>query len=204
MFDDNIANWQSLTDLYGEMGDQELLELDAQLGDLTELAQQVLRDEMKKRGLSRQRLADNEPKPIERIGAPQWDDGSDSSMADDETEDRDRPIEYTWKTLLCECTEREETAPIRLALRQAGIESWTQRPGFQILVAADQLEQAREVIAQPIPQAIIEQSKTEIPEYLPPVCPKCGAEDPVLENADPVNSWLCEECGKQWTDPSPE
>ena len=65
MFDDTIADWQSLTKLYGEMSDEELLELDAQLGDLTEMAQQVLRDEMKKRGLSRPRPADNAPTPTE-------------------------------------------------------------------------------------------------------------------------------------------
>ena len=50
---DTIAEWQSLTQLYREMSDQELYELDAGIGDLTEVAQQVLRDEMRSRGLER-------------------------------------------------------------------------------------------------------------------------------------------------------
>jgi transposase-like protein len=70
----------------------------------------------------------------------------------------------------------------------------------RILVAADQLEQAREVAARPIPQSIVELSKMPPEEYEPPVCPKCGAEDPLLEGVDPVNSWLCESCDHQWTD----
>lgn len=208
-----MADWQSLTKLYGEMSDGELLELDDGIADLTELAQQVLRDEMKKRGLNRPRPADNAPKFSERPVAPQWDRGFGSPTAEGETEESDLPHEYTWKTLLCECNEQEEAAPIRLALRQAGIESWIEGNGFtvtmetgnpRILVAADQLEQAREILSRPIPQAIVEESKMEAPEFEFPVCPKCGAEDPVLESADPVNSWLCEECGEQWSDPAPE
>jgi len=213
MFDENIADWQSLTKLYGEMCDDELLELNAQRGDLTELAQQVLRDEMRKRDLAAPHPPDNVPRSSELAAAHTWDGGSDSQTAEDATEESELPREYTWKTLLCECSEREEVAPIRAVLRQAGIESWIEGPGSKyswdlshprILVAADQLEQAREILFQPIPQAIVEECKTKTPEFEFPVCPKCGAEDPVLEGADPVNSWLCEECGKQWTDPSPE
>jgi hypothetical protein len=213
MFDDTIADWQSLTKLYGEMSDGELLELDAGIADLTELAQQVLRDEMKKRGLGAPRPADNAPKPSERIVAPQRDRRADSRKDEGEAEESDLPHEYTWKTLLCECNERAEVAPIRVALWRAGIESWIEGPGSRysrglsnprILVAADQLDQAREIIAQPIPQAIVDECKAGVSEFKPPVCPKCGAEDPVLENADPVNSWLCEECGAQWADSPPE
>ena len=71
-----------------------------------------------------------------------------------------------------------------------------------MLVAADQLEQARAIAAQPIPQEIIEESKTEVPEFELPVCPKCGAADPVLEGVDPVNTWRCEACGYEWTEPA--
>ena len=213
MFEDTIADWQSLTKLYGEMSDGELLELDAQLGDLTEMAQQVLRDEMKKRGLNRPRPADNAPKPIESFAALQGEYGTLSPMDEGEAGQSDQPHEYTWKTLLCECINGEEATPIRLALRQAGIQSWIEGPGSRnswdilnprILVAADQLEQAPEILSRPIPQSIVEESKIEVPEFEFPVCPKCGAEDPVLESADPANSWLCEECGNQWTDPAPE
>ena len=49
MHEDTIADWQRLTQLYSEMDDGELEALNADIGDLTEVAQQVLRDEMKKR-----------------------------------------------------------------------------------------------------------------------------------------------------------
>jgi len=201
MFDENTANWQSLTKLYGEMYDDELLELNDGIGDLTEIAQQVLRDEMKKRGLS---------KPLPE--APPIFRTADSPEAEGETDENGQPYEYTWKTLLCECNNKEEATPIRLALGKAGIESWIEGSlaryavdfsNPRILVAADQLDQAREILSMPISQELVEQSKEEIPEFDFPVCPKCGAEDPVLENADPVNSWLCEECGNQWADSQP-
>jgi hypothetical protein len=48
-----IEEWQRLTELYREMGDGELEALDADKADLTEVAQQVLRDEMRKRGLDK-------------------------------------------------------------------------------------------------------------------------------------------------------
>jgi uncharacterized Zn finger protein len=41
----------------------------------------------------------------------------------------------------------------------------------------------------------------DVPEFVLPKCPKCGAEDPVLEGADPVNTWRCETCGKLWSEP---
>ncbi len=77
---------------------------------------------------------------------------------------------------------------------------------LQINVAADQLEEAREIAAQPIPQEIIEWQRElrEAPAYEIPVCPKCKAEDPTLESVEPTNSWLCESCGYTWSDPIPD
>jgi hypothetical protein len=138
---------------------------------------------------------------------------ADSPTEEDDTEDGEPAHEFTWKTPLCDCEGREEAWQIREALRQAGIESWIEGQGSRvwdgmsnprILVAADQFEQALEIASQPIPQAIVEQSKMQVPDFEPPVCPGCGADDPILEGADPVNSWLCERCGKQWTDPAEE
>jgi len=204
-----MAEWQRLTQLYREMGDGELEELDAGKADLTEVAQQVLRDELKKRGLDGPSAANTEASVSERFAAPTWNSHGDWPEDGDATGEGDLPEEYTWKTLLCECDDRDEAWQIREVLRQTGIESWIEGPGYRvgyglnnprIVVAADQLEQAREVIAKPIPQEIVELSKMQVPEYEPPVCPSCGAEEPILEGADPVNSWRCETCGKQWTD----
>lgn len=131
------------------------------------------------------------------------------------------PVEYTWKTPLCVCESGEQAWQICEMLRRAGMESWMEDPSTyanssgsqhiplddgvrRILVAADQLDRARVVAAQPVPADILEQSRTTPPDYQPPACPRCGAADPLLEDVDPVNAWKCEACGAEWADPEPE
>ena len=125
------------------------------------------------------------------------------------------PHEYTWKTLLCECETSNHARQIVAALRQAGIDSWVDGPAPgsryrsaslaspRVLVAADQLDQARAIAAQTNPQEIVEEEKEEVPEFVEPKCPKCGSEDVVLEGVDPENTWRCEQCDEQWTETSP-
>jgi ribosomal protein L37AE/L43A len=204
-----IEEWQRLTELYREMGDGELEALDADKADLTEVAQQVLRDELRKRGLNEPRGTNEELNKPERFAAPRWTSHGGAPEDGDANEESEPPVEYTWKTPLCECEDRDEAWQIQLVLKDAGIESWIEGPGYRvghdlfnprIVVAADQLEKANEIISRPIPQEIVEQSRMDIPDYEPPVCPSCGAGEPVLESADPVNSWRCESCGRQWTE----
>jgi hypothetical protein len=140
------------------------------------------------------------------------------SDEDESDAEADPPHEYTWKTMLCEGIEFDRAWQICEVLRRAGIESWVERPGgrpagrvadhfdgdIRVLVAADELDRARAIIASPIPQDIIDASHETVPEYEPPRCPDCGAEDPVLESAEPVNAWKCESCGREWTDPAGE
>src|ERR1035438_8581951 len=210
---DPMAEWQRLTQLYREMGDGELEELDAGKDDLTNVAKQVLRDEMKKRRLDEPRGPGTEPNRPGSFGASRWGTGIDAAGGEEAAEEGERPGEYTWKLPLCECEDSEKVWQIQEVLRQAGIESWTDNGGYyvaqeinnlRIVVAADQLDQAREVLAKPIPQEIVEQSKAPVEEYVPPVCPSCGAADPILEGADPVNAWRCESCGRQWTEQAEE
>jgi hypothetical protein len=213
---DPVEEWRRLTEHYREMGDEELYELEADFAGLTETAQQVLRDELKLRGLDLPRAASAQANSAARQEARQWDlvqdtpqaveDSGDSEEADEDAVDG-APREFTWKTVLCECNEASEAWQIREVLRRAGIDSWVEGRSRdlsypRVVVAADQLEQAREIAARPIPQEIIDEFNAPPEEYKPPVCPKCGAEDPVLESADPVNSWLCESCGEQWSDPA--
>lgn len=130
-------------------------------------------------------------------------------------DDNDSPHDYTWKTPLCECETREQAELLVRALRQAGIDSWLDHPegtyhykdleiAFpRVLVAADQLDEARAVAAQSIPQEIVDESKQEIPEFVEPKCPKCRSDDVVLEGVDPENTWRCEQCDAQWTESMP-
>jgi hypothetical protein len=226
---DPLLEWQTLTAHYRELSDDELRELAADFNDLTETAQQVLRAEMRSRGLgdpqapetattmnappsnapSAPAAAHAQPEPgpeypvicpghIGRMPelVPDAPDGADDNGTRD----------YTWKTFLCDCDTNKQAQELSAALRQAGIESWVQqarefgRRYPRVLVAADQLDQARVIAARPIPPEIVEESEAEAPEFVPPSCPKCGASDPVLEAVDPANSWKCEQCGERWTE----
>ena len=209
--------WQRLTEHYRGMLDGELEQLAESFGDLTETAQQVLRNELRNRGLDEP----GAPKTAARYNAPPTpsrfasDVDPDADVGQqarpDEDEEGESPKDYTWKTLLCECDTSAAAYQLKKVLQRAGIDSWVEVPGSsrysfglsspRVVVAADQLEQAIEIANQPIPKEILEASKIEVPAYVPPTCPKCGAEDPVLESAEPTNAWLCEACGAQWSDP---
>jgi len=225
MHDNPAADWQSLAEHYRSMYDEELDNLADDFGNLTETAQQVLRNELSNRGLPGPGDKPAAAATPESFAGQRWASGVDPDAAgdrsgdagqgeeddrteDDRTED-DRPKEFTWKTLLCECETADQAYQIREMLKRAGIESWVERPGSRssvftprVVVAADQLDEAIEIARRPIPQEIIDETKMEVPEYEPPRCPSCGAEDPTLESAEPTNSWLCEACGKQWTEPA--
>ncbi len=240
MHDNPAEDWQGLTEVYRQMGDEELEQLAADFADLTATAQEVLRGEMTSRGLGDPRgepgreprngpsAKPASPEPaIRDLGTDQvwgaapsrWASAVDPDTGEgqidgedgDSNADDGGPREYTWKTLLCECEDRDHAWQLREALRRAGIESWVEQPGRgwviggpRVVVAADELEQAREVASRPIPQEIVDLSKMEAPEFVPPKCSACGAEEPVLESAEPTNCWLCEACGKQWSEPVAE
>jgi rubredoxin len=213
MQQDPMEEWRRLTTLYGEMGDLEIRELVDQINDLTQIAQQILRDELKKRGILEANAIESS-QPLSNPSAsiqyePQY---YRSEFGDTGSEDSG-PHEFTWKTPLCEFDTDVEARQLAEALMRNGIDSWIRRPssryldlaGYQVSVAADQLEQARAVASQPIPQDIVAELDEikSTPPYEIPVCPKCKAEDPTLESVEPSNNWLCESCGYTWSDPIP-
>ncbi len=209
MQDDPAHEWQRLTNLYGEKSDEELLDLAEDFGNLTETAQQVLRDEMKKRRLKAPGTA---PVADNRPVFGRWSEGiagkesvrSAGNSEDDQSGD-DVPRVY-----LCECEDSEQVNQLGEALRRAGIESWVENlhapfaerglETCRIFVRADQLPLARDVASRPIPQEIIDDLKKPVDDFKPPACPKCGGADPLLESVDPSNSWRCENCGAQWSE----
>lgn len=210
MSNDPAEDWRRLTGLYRAMSDLELHELAADFANLTGMAQQVLHDELRRRGLNlplaqREVLMNGVPLLRPRPFAMP----ADASVAG---AGRDLPVEYTWKTLLCDCDEPEQAWQICEVLRQAGIESWIEGPGRyslhaeldltnpRVLVAADQLDEARTIAARPISPEIAELSKMKLPDFEPPPCPRCGAQDPLLEAVHSFNVWKCEVCGQQWSD----
>jgi len=229
---DPIFEMQRLAAHYRELGSDELRDLAIDPADLAEAAQQALRTEMQSRGLSDPLRATNAPAasnaPLTppatyNTSAPIHEPNDNASsffarqpqlVPDSPDAEPDGPVDYTWKTPLCDCDTSLQARELSEALKLAGIESWIEAPGTgsryasfslaspRVLVAADQLDQARAIAAQPIPRQIIEDAQTEVPDYQPPTCPKCGAPDPILEGVDPTNSWRCEQCGQRWSDPT--
>ena len=209
-----IEEWQRLSEHYHRMSDEALRELAWSFSDLTPTAQQALGGEMRSRGLGDPQDASSvrtagasevntavrefvPSRTAEGFGAQEdeLEIVSDDPLAE---EQEGGPHHYTWKTPLCDCEEREQAWQVQEVLRRAGIESWVQRSvdgGIRVSVGADELDQARAIAAQPIPQEIVEESLMPPPEYEAPGCPRCGAEDPILEAVGEGNCWLCEACG---------
>jgi len=207
MQDNPAEEWRSLTETYRAMFDGELEQLAGDMDDLTDTAREVLRGEMKSRGLA---MPGERPQPArQQFAGEDVPDAYAGERGDrEEAEDGGAPAEFSWKVPLCECEDRAHAMAISEALTRAGIESWYEGPGGKwgngsprLVVAADQLEQARQIAAMPIGKEILDEFRQEAPPYETPRCPECGEEDPVLESAEPTNSWLCEACGHQWAEP---
>jgi hypothetical protein len=218
MEDEPLRYWQALTKNYRQMSDGELLELAGKPEDLTDVAQQALRDEMNERKLELTRhpapfvvlppVDFNPSAHFESVGGPFGD--YRGPLPDSEEPDSGTPLEYTWKTLLSDCESNDHAWQLHEALKRHGLESWVRQVspastdirGPQVYVAADQLDQAQAIAAQPIPQDIVDDWNAVVPEFELPVCPQCGSKDgATLESTDPVNAWYCESCGAEWSDP---
>jgi hypothetical protein len=218
MQNDPVMEWRRLTEHYRALGDEELRLLALDYRDLTEAAQQALRAELQTRGLGDPETIARGPVPAParastarnpQPAAPLDEEAEADSDGAETEEDSSGEHDYTWKELLCECDEWKQAWQLGRALARAGIDNWpesasrTGHPYSRVFVAADQLEQARLVAAQPIPQDIVEESEAEPSDYVSPTCPGCGTADPVLESTDPVNAWHCEACGRDWTEAAP-
>ena len=189
--------WRRLSELYAQMGDIELEEFARDYAGLRETAQRVLRDEMLRRNLH-----DPAAPPPARPRTVASQPGPDGPQVD-----------FTWKTALLDCETWEQAIQIREVLRRESIESWIDpltrnSASPRVLVAADELDQAREVASRPIPSDVVELSCAEVPEYEAPLCPACGAPDPILaeseDETDQINHWLCESCGEHWSERPPD
>ena len=214
---DPMVEWQRITGVYRGMYDDELINLVADQQDLTDIARQVLELELKKRGLGDLSSAAPsreapEPKRERRATLIGNQGGASQIVLDYRAKPEEAPLEYSWKTPLCECESMEQAQQLAEYLKVAGIDSWIhdtyaasrfkglEHPTPRVLVAADQLEQARAIAAGPVLKEIDGNPKVVAPEFTMPKCPHCGAEDPALEGVNPFNSWRCEGCGYQWTE----
>ncbi|HEX3893790.1 MAG TPA: hypothetical protein VHW46_14530 [Terracidiphilus sp.] len=201
MFQDSAEERRRLDAVYRAKIDEELLILSEEFADLTEIAQQALQAEMKRRGLSADDGVGPAAVPHDRTGGQDPITAHDANLPDDP----EAEAAFTWKEELCECETEQQAVQLAEVLRRAGIDRWLQRQGGgypRILVAADQLEQARSFALQPIPQDIVDAANdsASTAEFEAPHCPTCGAPDPVLLAVDPANEWECDACEHTWTE----
>jgi len=196
---------------YATLGDDDLLDLADDIDSLTEGAQFALGQELEKRGLGSMRSISEEQDNEESDALTRAEEREAARQAAPLESETDGPGEYSWKTDLCEFETRAEAVQRMEMLRRAGIESWFVNPAayfadpyaqpatYRISVAADELEEAQRVIANPVPADIVELSESA-PEFEMPTCPRCHAGDPVLIDTEPADKWLCESCGHEWSD----
>jgi len=185
---------------YATLSDEDLLDLADDIESLTAGAQLALGQELERRDLGEVRAITEEQNDEETDALAR---AEERMAAEEESDAESEPGELTWKTELDEYATRAEALQRMEMLRRAGIESWFLNPEtYRVSVAADQLEDAQRIVAQPVPADIVEQSQMTVPEYEMPTCPQCRTADPVLIDTEPSNKWLCESCGHEWSEPA--
>jgi hypothetical protein len=184
--------WRHLTALYAEMGDTELLELKASLEDLTEVAQDVLRDEMKKRELW--------DLPLPQVDSPDEEDAEPHSL---ENLRLAGAVVGQYDTV-------NEANLAGYVLELAGIQAVVVNNTFDLTlpalrVAPRDAVRATTLLGQPISAGVRAdyEATRNLPDFEVPVCPHCHCEEVLLEEVEPCNQWLCEECGHRWADATP-
>jgi hypothetical protein len=191
--------WRRLNALYSEMVDTELLELRTEFPDLTEMAQDVLRDELKKRQLW-------------DLPLPAKDPLNESSDNDENEDDFFQDLRLGGVTV----REYDTVNDAKLAgyvLDLAGIRAVTVQSNDSfdlrlpfVRVAPEDAEKAATILAQPISAKIRAEFEAmrNLPDFEAPACPRCSCSEALLEAFEPTNQWLCEECGHRWKDAAPE
>jgi len=185
--------YQRLTVLYRGMEDSELLTLSNEIDDLTPIAQQVLQTEISIRHLT------TSAKTEAHIGDSNFDPSLPGSFA-----------YLSSKHCVWEFPEIEDAQAAAEMLAAAGIKHDLVLPRLDTLdsgaprlaVMPDDVERARRVLSQPIPEEFRIFVRTR-DQFVTPTCSKCGSSEPLLESIEPTNKWRCEVCSNVWLDPAP-
>jgi hypothetical protein len=187
--------YRDLMELYGTYGDEELVELSRTMGDLTEMAQEILKGEMGRRGLKVAAVA----QPAETRVL------TDEDLADMRTYAEVAPAECIFDF------ESEQAASgAYYALMNAGIEaivisasrSKFDNRGPRVVVKPENAKRAAEILSAPATETLELEGESAAEGFDLPRCPACGGEEILLESVDPVNEWKCDGCGHQWMEES--
>jgi hypothetical protein len=186
----DAEQYQALVTLYGSYGNGELVELGRGMADLTEMAQEVLKGELKRRGLKITSVSE----PVEARVL------TDEDLLDMRAYAASAPAECIF-----EYEEERAASAAYYALLREGIEAIvvsasdtrSDNRGPRVVVIPKDAERAAAILSQPLADELPAAAE-EPEEFDLPRCPACGGEDTLLESVDPVNQWRCDDCGNVW------
>ncbi|HXC97268.1 MAG TPA: hypothetical protein VNU92_16320 [Edaphobacter sp.] len=187
----DAAGYQELVALYRGYGDEELIALSRNSSDLTEMAQEVLRSELARRGL---KIAAVEKKRETLV------------LTDDDLADMRSYAELAPEECIFDFESEREASAAYYALTGQGIEAIVvsqnkakfDNCGPRVVVKPMDAKRAAEILSAPSSETLTGAAEESPGEYDVPRCPACGGEEIVLESVDPVNQWLCDGCGHTW------
>jgi hypothetical protein len=212
---------QRLSEFYSRQMDGELEKTAGQAYELTEVARELLRAELARRGLT-PKFVENAPiilkkKPMPMPGDPPPPEPPVESMPGGEPEQRDLVTIRRFRDL-------PEALLAEGSLKSSGIDClliddntirmdwfWSNLlGGIKLQVDSENAEAASEILDQPIPESL---EVAGIGEYEQPRCPKCSSLDVAFRELDPAayltlvvnlpipihrKAWRCHSCGMEW------
>lgn len=187
----DAAQYQELLTLYGSYGDDELIGLGRGMSDLTEMAQEVLKGELARRGL---KIASARERVEARV------------LTDDDLQDMRTYAELAPAECIFDFEDERAASAAYYALTREGIEAIVVSPsgtkfdnrGPRVVVTPKDAERAATILSQPSADELKAETEETPAEFALPRCPACGSEETLLESVDPVNQWCCDDCGHTW------
>src|SRR5215471_7518440 len=213
-----------LAKFYAGQLDGELEKVAEEAYELSDLARQVLTDELGRRGLTVQ-MAEHPPQPVKKPsepGGPPEEASSEEALPQGELtasneaarelvairQFRDLPAALLAKGSL-------ESAGIDCVLTDDNVVrlDWfisNAIGGIKLLVDSEDLAEAEEVLSQPIPERL---DVSDVGDYEQPQCPKCGSRDITFRELAPAaylslafqvpipfrrRAWRCHSCDVEW------
>lgn len=211
--------WRRLTDLYSRMSEGELEKLASEAYELTDMARDVLRGQISRRGLQlqlldypappeiappRERPADFDPERLDLVGLGRVYDLEDARRTKNILNQACVPSYFGPNNR----ENAEELGPL-FAAAEAEAQKRGFQVGVQLKVSSTDSQRALQAFANAPPEPEPETTPEDDPDYLA-VCPRChsseivfqgleedGSPDPVL---DSQWNWSCDACGHKWKD----
>ena len=201
---------QRLADYYSRQLDGRLEKVAGEAYELSDLAKEVLQEELARRGLGAE-LAEQAPVPIKKKSQP-----GDPQMptVDGEADERElvtiRHFRDLPEALLAKGS--LDSAGIKCALVDDNMVRmdwfWSNAMGgVKLLVDPEEVAAAKEILAQPIPEHF---DVSGVGEYEQPRCPRCASLDINFQETAPVSylvkvpiyrhAWRCRACDLEWED----